>query len=118
MKKTQTKSLPRAKRKSRGSLKNTKVEQKLISDLQAQLKNTDVTGHVGSVSYAGRNKAGVFQVQFDESSTQGWISEWPDWAYQLALDALLHGKKLFIAFEGDRPTPSSMVSAYVFYYSV
>ena len=55
---------------------------------------------VGTVAFAGRYSSGDFSVQFN-TDTGGFSSTWPQWAFELAKDALLGNKRIWVASNGD-----------------
>ncbi len=57
------------------------------------------TGYVGWINHAGPVVDGTFQVQFDVPG-DGWSSRWPRWAYEAALQAVLHRKKVWVIATG------------------
>ena len=63
------------------------------------VKTATTTGYVGWINHAGRVADGTYQVQFDIAGN-GWSSRWPAWAYEAALPALLHGKKVWVISTG------------------
>jgi hypothetical protein len=62
---------------------------------------------VGTVAFAGEYATGAFAVQFNNQNG-GFSSVWPQWAFELAKDALLGGKRLWVASNGD-PFGSNLV---------
>lgn len=69
------------------------------------------TGYVGWISHAGRVSDGTYQVQFNIPGN-GWSSRWPQWAYEAALPALLHRKKIWVIATGV-PFGSNLLFALV-----
>jgi hypothetical protein len=61
----------------------------------------------GTIAFAGRNSAGSAQVQYN-NSTGGFSSTWPEWAFESAKAALLAGKRVWVASNGD-PFGSNLV---------
>lgn len=68
-------------------------------DLLKAVATATTTGYVGWINHAGRVADGTYQVQFDTAGT-GWSSRWPKWAYEAALPALLHGKRVWVIATG------------------
>lgn len=58
--------------------------------------------YVGTIAFAGQDSSGDYLVQFnDTSSNTGYSSAWPQWAFELAKDALLAGKDVWVIANGD-----------------
>jgi hypothetical protein len=55
---------------------------------------------VGTIAFAGQYASGSYNVQYNNSDG-GFSSEWPQWAFELAKDALLGGKRVWVASNGD-----------------
>lgn len=85
-----------------GYFKNYRSTKKLISKQQSDLKKAGWDSKLGYILHAGRVSDGKFQVQF-EAEGDGWSDRWPEWAYEPARDSLLHGKKVWVIYEGDMP---------------
>jgi hypothetical protein len=64
----------------------------------ARLGLTVTVGRIGSV---GRYSDGSGSVEFYVSGGSGYGSEWPEWAFELARDALLHDKQVRVIATGD-----------------
>ena len=69
---------------------------------QEALRAAGFDSKVGYIIFAGRTREGTFGVQFNVGG-QGWSSRWPEWAYEPARDSLLHGKQVWVIYEGDMP---------------
>lgn len=54
----------------------------------------------GTIAFAGQRATGTFAVQFNDSNG-GFSSTWPQWAFELAKDALLHGKRVWVGSNGQ-----------------
>ena len=54
----------------------------------------------GTIAFAGRYATGEFAVQYNDQNG-GYSSVWPQWAFELAKDALLGGKRVWVASNGD-----------------
>lgn len=54
----------------------------------------------GTISFAGRYATGDFAVQYNDQNG-GFSSAWPEWAFDLAKDALLGSKRVWVASNGD-----------------
>jgi hypothetical protein len=63
---------------------------------------------IGTIAFAGQNSNGSFSVQFNVQNGGGFSSAWPQWAFSLAKDALLTGKRLWVGSNGD-PFGSNLV---------
>ena len=61
----------------------------------------------GTIAFAGRYASGDYAVQYNNSAG-GFSSAWPQWAFDLAKDALLGGKRVWVASNGD-PFGSNLV---------
>jgi hypothetical protein len=66
----------------------------------------------GTIAFAGRYATGEFAVQYNNQNG-GFSSVWPQWAFELAKDALLGGKKVWVASNGD-PFGSNLVFVMIF----
>jgi hypothetical protein len=64
----------------------------------ARLGLTVTVGRIGSI---GRYSDGSGSVEFYVSGGSGYGSAWPEWAFDLARDALLHGKQVRVIARGD-----------------
>jgi hypothetical protein len=61
-----------------------------------------ISVYVGTIAFAGQDSSGNYQVQFnDTSSNTGYSSTWPQWAFELAKDALLAGKDVWVIANGN-----------------
>lgn len=67
--------------------------------IAAELAALGTEGRVGVVRFAGRHANGEYRVQFDVPG-DGWSSPWPEWAYDLARDALLNRRQLWVISDG------------------
>ncbi|MFE7630132.1 hypothetical protein [Kocuria sp. NPDC057446] len=56
---------------------------------------------VGTIAFAGYNVSGSHSVQFNVQDGGGYSSSWPQWAFELAKDALLGSKRVWVASNGD-----------------
>ena len=72
------------------------------AELQKLGISSGISSKIGYIFHAGRVEDGTFQVQFNEGS-DGWSSRWPAWAFETAFAALLHGKKVWVIYEGEVP---------------
>ncbi|MCU1575060.1 MAG: hypothetical protein JWO93_3142 [Micrococcaceae bacterium] len=62
----------------------------------------------GTIAFAGQYSSGAFAVQFNVLNGGGFSSTWPQWAFELAKDALLGNKRVWVASNGD-PFGSNLV---------
>ncbi len=85
-----------------GVFKVSGAGKKSLAKKQSKLRAAGFDAKVGTINHAGRASDGTLQVQFD-SGGQGWSSRWPDWAYEPARDSVLHGKKVWVIYQGDAP---------------
>jgi hypothetical protein len=58
--------------------------------------------YVGTVGAIGRTSTGEYRVEFQMGNT-GYESDWPVWAYNVALSALSSGKQLFLIVSNQIP---------------
>jgi hypothetical protein len=61
----------------------------------------------GTIAFAGRHSTGDYAVQYNDQNG-GFSSAWPQWAFELAKDALLGNKRVWVASNGD-PFGSNLV---------
>ena len=61
----------------------------------------------GTIAFAGRYASGDYAVQYNNAAG-GFSSVWPQWAFEQAKDALLAGKRVWVASNGD-PFGSNLV---------
>lgn len=61
----------------------------------------------GTIAFAGRHASGGFSVQYNDQNG-GFSSSWPQWAYELAKDALLGNKRVWVASNGS-PFGSNLI---------
>jgi hypothetical protein len=66
---------------------------------------------VGTVAFAGGYSSTMFAVQFNNQNG-GFSSAWPQWAFELAKDALLNNKRLWVGANGD-PFGSNLVFVHI-----
>lgn len=59
----------------------------------------DLQSYIGSISHAGQVADGTLQVQFNVFGN-GYSSRWRQWAYEPALQSLLHKKKVWVICDG------------------
>jgi hypothetical protein len=67
--------------------------------------------YFGWIILAGPNSDGTFHVEFAIPGS-GWVSNWPRWAYEAALQSLLHRKKLWVIADGV-PTGENLVQVVI-----
>lgn len=65
----------------------------------------------GTIAFAGQQATGSYSVQYNDQNG-GFSSAWPQWAYELAKDALLAGKRVWVASNGS-PFGSNLVFVYL-----
>jgi hypothetical protein len=61
----------------------------------------ELTSGVGRIVLAGRYPSGDTWVQFNLDGGGGYASAWPEWAYEIARDAMLHTVKVWVLSDGD-----------------
>ena len=54
----------------------------------------------GTIAFAGRYATGDLAVQYNDQNG-GFSSSWPQWAFDLAKEALLGNKRVWVASNGD-----------------
>jgi len=79
---------------------------KLLAQKQEALAAAGIGSMVGSVASIGRAKDGTFRA-----------SHWPEWAYEPAKDYLLHGKKVWVIYEGDGPFGNNLLNVLILPYT-
>jgi hypothetical protein len=72
-----------------------------------------ITSNIGRVVLAGRTSSGSTWVQFNVDNAGGYASTWPEWAFEIAKDALLTGKKIWVLANGD-PFGSNLVNVLLY----
>ena len=97
-----------------GSFKHSGDWSKFTAQQQAKLQAAGVNSRVGIILHAGRVKDGTFQVQFN-SGSDGWSSRWPEWAYEPARESLLHGKQVWVIYEGDSPIGDNLLQVLIYH---
>ena len=70
-----------------------------------------IDSYIGTVAFAGQNSTGAYQVQFNTSTT-GYSSSWPQWAFDQAKSALLSGKQLWVIANGS-PFGSNLLTVLI-----
>ena len=67
--------------------------------------------YAGSIGWVGDNGAN-FSAQFAYAGEPGLSGAWPEWAYKIARDALLHKRKIWVIASGP-PVDMNIVWAVV-----
>jgi hypothetical protein len=98
-----------------GHFKGAGGGKKMMAKQQAALSAAGLGAKVGYILHAGRVKDGTFQVQFNVGG-EGWSSRWPNWAYEPARDSLLHGKKVWVIYDGAMPFGPNLLQVLIFPY--
>ena len=62
----------------------------------------------GTIPYAGRWATGEPAVTFNSPQTGSHASAWPEWAYEIAKDALLADRRVFITYN-DEPFGANLI---------
>jgi hypothetical protein len=70
-----------------------------INQSAEQAAQLGLQSYFGWIILAGPNSDGTFHVEFAIPGN-GWVSNWPQWAYEAAVESLLHRKKLWVISEG------------------
>jgi hypothetical protein len=60
-----------------------------------------LTSGIGRIVLAGSYASGQRWVQFNVDGGGGFASVWPEWAFEIARDALLHNIKVWVIANGD-----------------
>lgn len=60
-----------------------------------------LTSGIGRIVLAGSSPSGSKWVQFNVDGGGGFASTWPDWAFEIAKDALLNNIKVWVLANGD-----------------
>ena len=61
----------------------------------------------GTIAFAGQYATGDYAVQYNDQNG-GFSSSWPQWAFELAKQAVLGGRRVWVASNGD-PFGSNLV---------
>jgi hypothetical protein len=84
-----------------------------VSDLResiaAKVAQLGVTSYNGTVALVGQDSAGAFQVTYALANGGTFFSRWPQWAYEHAKLAKLHGKELWVIANGQPLGPNLLV---------
>lgn len=107
-----TKSPSKLQKILHGSFSNLQEREKFVSDRQKLLTDNGYNILFGAIVQAGPNQDGTFQVQFN-SGTAGYSDIWPQWAYEAAREALLHGRQVLVVHTGDIPYGSSLAAVVI-----
>ena len=78
-----------------------------IEQVTERLKAAGIGSDIGSIAYAGRASSGSGQVQVNTSSG-GFASTWPEWAFGVAEGALHFNKKVWVIYN-DQPFGSNLL---------
>ncbi|HEY6839260.1 MAG TPA: hypothetical protein VI389_10990 [Geobacteraceae bacterium] len=70
-----------------------------LRELSRLVEELNLKSNKGWINHAGRVADGTFQVEFDIHS-DGYSSRWPQWAYEVALQAVIHNKKVWVISDG------------------
>jgi hypothetical protein len=83
-----------------------------IKKLDEEAKKRRLIPYNGFVFFAGQMSDGSYKVDFRTASLAR-SSLWPKWAYEVALDALLHSKPLHVVADGE-PLGDKLDSVLIF----
>jgi hypothetical protein len=72
-----------------------------LRQLSELANEVGVSSFIGRVALAGQNSDGTFRVQFNVDGDGGFVSLWPQWAFELAKAALLSDKRIWVISKGD-----------------
>jgi hypothetical protein len=81
-------------------------------EIARAVEQAGLTTSTGTIAFAGQYATGSFAVQYN-SPTGGFSSTWPEWAFNLAKDALLGNRRVWVASNGD-PFGSNLVFVMIF----
>jgi hypothetical protein len=82
-----------------------------ISQFAEKVTQLGLQSYFGWIILAGPNSDGTFHVEFAISGS-AWVSNWPRWAYEAAVQSLLHRKKLWVIADGD-PVGKNLVQVVI-----
>jgi hypothetical protein len=60
-----------------------------------------LSSNIGKIVLAGSSPSGSKWVQFNADGGSGFASTWPQWAFEIAKDALLNNVKVWVIANGD-----------------
>jgi hypothetical protein len=60
-----------------------------------------LSSNIGKIVLAGSSPSGSKWVQFNVDGGGGFASTWPQWAFEIAKDALLNNVKVWVIANGD-----------------
>jgi hypothetical protein len=86
-------------------------------ELEKEALNAGLNSVVGTVAFAGSTNTVSKNVQFNVDGGGVYSSNWPEWAYSIAKDALLKRKKLWVISTGD-PFGTNLQLVYLYYLNV
>jgi hypothetical protein len=95
-----------------GSFTNAQERESFITAQQTQLNDAGYSYFYGNIAQAGPINDGTFNVQFNTATT-GYATVWPQWAYEAAREALLHGKKVMVIHTADGPFGYNLVGVLI-----
>jgi hypothetical protein len=81
-----------------------------LKQLTESLKAIDTIANLGSIWYAGGTIDGSHSVAVVIGSTSYW-STWPDWAYEIAKDALHFNRQVLLMYQ-NQPTGLNLLWVY------
>jgi len=87
------------------------AEDPFLKTLSDNITALAANSFIGTVAFAGQASNGSYNVQFNTGNT-GYSSSWPQWAFDQAKPALLHGKRLWVISNGD-PFGSNLVTVLI-----
>lgn len=76
----------------------TSADEKL-HELTKFVEELNLKSNKGWINHAGRVADGTYHVEFDIRG-EGYSSRWPQWAYEVALQAVIHNKKIWVISDG------------------
>lgn len=76
----------------------TSADEKL-RELTKIVEELNLQSNKGWINHAGRVADGTYHVEFDIRG-EGYSSRWPQWAYEVALQAVIHKKKVWVISDG------------------
>jgi len=79
-----------------------------FKEVTQKLAASGIASDVGTIAFAGRDSSGQGEVQFN-TSTMGYSSSWPEWAYQIAESALHFNKQVWVIYK-DKPFGTNLLT--------
>lgn len=87
--------------KIEGHVSQGETDEDHIKRVTKAAADVGLNAEVGLIAFAGRDVDGVYFVQVNLESGNGYSSQWPAWAYEIAQSALVNKKKVWVISDGD-----------------